>query len=203
MAKGRIRGHAFGEGDYDKSEIIIQKLLAEAGFAGVPTGIVNPQSAGAMAAADIDDLQSPETYLGYAKMENFMSVPVKDKPAVYMPAPLPYGRNQWGLTGTWTIGEESAVLDKAPGGILFRFHARDLHLVLGSAGKPVRFRVTLDGKAAGRAHAWRRHRCGGQWQRHPAAALPADTPERRHRRPYIRDQGSSIPVSKHSPFTFG
>jgi cytochrome c biogenesis protein CcdA/thiol-disulfide isomerase/thioredoxin len=149
--QGRIRGHAFGEGDYDKSEITIQKLLAEAGVRNVPTGIVNPQSGGAQAAADIDDLQSPETYLGYAKAENFISRTVRDKPSVYT-APGPYGRNQWGLTGTWTIGDEQVVLNKAPGKIVFRFHARDLHLVLGATGKPVRFHVTLDGKEAGAMH---------------------------------------------------
>ena len=150
-AQGRIRGHQFGEGDYAHSERIIQQLLTEAGFADFPVGIVNPQEGGAGAAADIGDLQSPETYIGYGKAENFISLAAKDAPHRYT-APGPYGRNQWGLTGTWTIGEESAVLDKAPGGILFRFHARDLHLVLGSAGKPVRFRVTLDDAAPGAAH---------------------------------------------------
>jgi len=150
-AKGRIRGHQFGEGDYANSERTIQKLLAEAGYQNVPGGIVNPQAGGAQAAADLDDMQSPETYLGYAKADNFIALPVKDQPHAYT-APGPYGRNQWGLSGSWTIGEEKAVLDKAPGGIVFRFHARDLHLVLGTSGKPVRFRVTLDGAAPGAAH---------------------------------------------------
>jgi cytochrome c biogenesis protein CcdA/thiol-disulfide isomerase/thioredoxin len=150
-AEGRIRGHQFGEGDYDHSERVIQKLLIEAGFANVPTGIVNPQNGGAEAAADIDDMQSPETYIGYAKTNNFISLTAKDVPHLYT-APGPYGRNQWGLTGTWTIGDEKAVLDKAPGKIVFRFHARDLHLVLGSDDKPVRFRVTLDGAAPDAAH---------------------------------------------------
>jgi hypothetical protein len=126
-------------------------LLTEAGYTNVPTGIVNPQSTGALAAADIDDMQSPETYIGYAKADSFISVAVKDQSHLYT-APGPYGRNQWGLTGTWTIGAEKAVLDKAPGKIVFRFHARDLHLVLGAGDKPVRFRVTLDGKAPGAAH---------------------------------------------------
>ena len=150
-AKGRIRGHQFGEGDYANSERTIQKLLIEAGYSNVPTGIVNPDAGGAQAAADLDDMQSPETYLGYAKADNFIALPVKDQPHAYT-APGPYGRNQWGLSGSWTIGEEKAVLDQAPGKIVFRFHARDLHLVLGTSGKPVRFRVTLDGKTPGAAH---------------------------------------------------
>ncbi len=151
--QGRIRAHHFGEGDYDSSERVIQKLLTEAGFKNVPGGIVNPQSSGAQAAADIDDMQSPETYIGYAKAENFVSVAVKDAPHTYT-APPPYGRHQWGLTGNWTVSDESAALNRAGGSIVFRFHARDLHLVLGPApgGKPVRFRVTLDGKPPTTAH---------------------------------------------------
>ena len=148
---GRIRAHHFGEGDYDQSERVIQKLLIEAGFKNVPTGFVNPQANGAQAAADIDDMQSPETYVGYSKADSFISLPVKDTPHLYA-APGPYGRNQWGLTGIWTIGQEKAVLDRAPGKITFRFHARDLHLVLGAGAKPVRFRVTLDGVSPGAAH---------------------------------------------------
>src|SRR5262249_3609878 len=128
-----------------------QKLLAEAGFNNVPGGTVNPQGGGAQAAADLNDMQSPETYIGYAKAENFISLPVKDQAHLYA-AHGPYGRNQWGLAGTWTIGDERAVLEKAPGRIVFRFHARDLHLVLGTTGKPVRYRVTLDGAAPGAAH---------------------------------------------------
>ena len=152
-AQGRIRGHHFGEGDYDKSEEVIQKLLAEAGNRDIPTGIVNPGAQGAQAAADLDDMQSPETYIGYAKAENFISKTVKDKPSLYK-APPPYGRNQWGLAGTWTIAEDKAVLDRAGGKIVFQFHARDLHLVLGpsSVDKPIRFRVTLDGAAPGASH---------------------------------------------------
>jgi len=150
-AQGRIRGHQFGEGDYDKSEQTIQKLLTEANFQDVPKGIVTPQAGGAEAAADIDDLQSQETYLGYDKAENFISLPAKDMPHLYA-APPPYGRNQWGLVGTWTIEAEHIVLDKSNGKIVFRFHARDLHLVLGPGNKPVRFRVTVDGAAPGGAH---------------------------------------------------
>jgi thiol-disulfide isomerase/thioredoxin len=150
--QGRIRAHQLGEGDYDNSEKVIQKLLIEAGFKDVPTGIANVKSAGAQVAADINDLQSQETYIGYGRAENFASLPIKDAAHSYT-APPPYGRNQWGLMGTWTIGAEKAVLDRAPGRIVFRFHARDLHLVLGPSGsKPIRFRVTLDGLPPKDAH---------------------------------------------------
>jgi len=150
-AQGRIRGHAFGEGDYDKSERVIQQLLAEAGFKNVPGGTVNPEGSGAQAAPDMNDIQSPETYIGYAKAQNFPDQMYQDEAHLYAPQTA-YGRNQWGLTGIWTVGDEKAVLDKAPGKIIFRFHARDLHLVLGPGEKPVRFRVTVDGAAPGAAH---------------------------------------------------
>jgi cytochrome c biogenesis protein CcdA/thiol-disulfide isomerase/thioredoxin len=153
-AQGRIRAHHFGEGDYAQSETILQKLLKEAGNAGVPGGTVDPNAGGALAAADLDDVQSPETYVGYDRGQNFASDHVAtDKPADYkMPAAL--NLNQWGLAGNWTIGKQATVLNKAPGEVSFRFHARDLHFVLGPAdGKtPVRFRVTLDGHAPGAMH---------------------------------------------------
>jgi cytochrome c biogenesis protein CcdA/thiol-disulfide isomerase/thioredoxin len=150
-AQGRIRGHQFGEGDYDNSERTIRKLLTEAGYRNVPGGIVDPQSSGAQAAADMDDLQSPETYIGYSKAQNFIATAVPDMPHAYAAASS-YQRNQWGLMGDWIVGAERATLNTAPGGIVFRFHARDLHLVLGAGEKPVRFRVTLDGKPPGAAH---------------------------------------------------
>lgn len=150
-AQGRIRAHQFGEGDYDGSERTIQKLLAEAGYRDVPGGIVNPKAVGEQAAADLSDMESQETYIGYARAENFVSLPAKDVAHVYL-APPPYGRHQWGLIGTWTVSAENADLDRAPGKIVFRFHARDLHLVLGAGAKPVRFRVTLDGVPPGSAH---------------------------------------------------
>ena len=150
-AQGRIRGHAFGEGDYDKSERIIQQLLTEAGFKNVPGGVANPQAAGAQAPPDMNDIQSPETYIGYAKAQNFRDQTYEDEQHLYVPQAT-YDRNQWGLAGNWTIAEEKAVLDRAPGSIIFRFHARDLHLVLGPGEKPVRFRVSLDGAVPGTAH---------------------------------------------------
>jgi cytochrome c biogenesis protein CcdA/thiol-disulfide isomerase/thioredoxin len=150
-AQGRIRGHAFGEGDYDKSERVIQQLLTEAGFRNVPGGLVDPRARGAQAPPDMNDIQSPETYIGYAKTATFRDQVFEDEPHLYKQQSL-YDRNQWGLSGTWTIGDEKAELDKAPGKIIFRFHSRDLHLVLGSSDKPVRFRVTLDGAPPGAAH---------------------------------------------------
>lgn len=152
--EGRIRGHHFGEGDYDASERIIQTLLKEAGNKNVPSGIVNPDKPGMLAAADADNMESPETYLGYGRGQNFASnTPQPDRPATYT-TPYPLGPNQWGLSGRWTIGEEKSVANQAGGKITFFFHARDLHLVLGpgDSGKPVRFKVTLNGQPPGASH---------------------------------------------------
>lgn len=153
-AMGRIRAHHFGEGEYDKSERIIQTLLKEAGYKNVPGGIVDPDAEGALAAADENNMQSPETYLGYGRGTGFASnTPQPDKIATYT-TPYPLGPNQWGLTGRWTIGEEKSVSAAAGTRITFYFHARDLHLVLGpgAGNKPVRFKVTLDGQPPGAAH---------------------------------------------------
>jgi cytochrome c biogenesis protein CcdA/thiol-disulfide isomerase/thioredoxin len=149
-AQGRIRHHHFGEGDYGESEKIIQQLLAEAGSAAVPSGIVTVHASGAEAAADMADVKSPETYVGYERAENFASPggDVRDASHVYA-LPEKLGLNHWGLAGDWTIEGERAVLNAAPGSIAYDFHARDLHLVLGPAadGKPIRFRVSIDGHA--------------------------------------------------------
>jgi cytochrome c biogenesis protein CcdA/thiol-disulfide isomerase/thioredoxin len=155
-AQGRIRHHHFGEGEYDESERIIQQLLAEAGHgAAMPGDLVQVDAKGAEAASDGADVKSPETYIGYERAENFASAggAVNDKAHVYA-APAELEPNQWALSGDWTVGGHSAVLDKAQGRIAYRFHARDLHLVLGPAadGKPVRIRVTLDGKPPGEDH---------------------------------------------------
>jgi cytochrome c biogenesis protein CcdA/thiol-disulfide isomerase/thioredoxin len=154
-AQGRIRHHHFGEGEYAQSERVIQNLLHEAGFKDVPDGIVDPQGQGVEAAATPDDTgRSPETYVGYGRGENFASGrPQMDQPADYW-TPSPLQPNQWGFTGRWTIGEEKSALESAGGKITFRFHARDLHLVLGPGndGKPARFTVTLDGRAPGASH---------------------------------------------------
>jgi hypothetical protein len=152
-AQGAIRAHHFGEGEYDESERIIQQLLAEraAGSAAGPAAasLVRVAGAGVQAPAELDDAQSPETYIGYDRQDHFASPQhaVHDRSAHYT-APVRPSLNQWGLAGAWAIGDDQAVLSSAPGRIVFRFHGRDLHLVLGppTSGKPVRFRVTLDGE---------------------------------------------------------
>ncbi len=153
-AEGRIRHHHFGEGEYDESERVIQQLLAEAGQTGLPGSIVTIDAKGAEAAADMADVQSPETYVGYERAAHFISPggAVQDAPHVYAAATPRL--NEWALAGDWTIGGEHAVLNDGGGRILYRFHARDLHLVLGPTpdGKPVRYRVTIDGKAPGDSH---------------------------------------------------
>jgi thiol-disulfide isomerase/thioredoxin len=146
-ARGRIRYHHFGEGDYEGSERVIRQLLAEAGHA--PAGKMTKVAAsGAQAAAALNEIQSPETYVGYARADRFVSPGglLRDKPKAYASAPM--SLNDWTLEGNWIDGRQSARSQTAGAKIKYRFHARDLHLVLGSAsGKPVRFRVTLDGKA--------------------------------------------------------
>jgi cytochrome c biogenesis protein CcdA/thiol-disulfide isomerase/thioredoxin len=153
-AQGRIRHHHFGEGEYDDSERIIQTLLKEAGYRDVPGGIVNPQAGGTLAAADNGDMRSPETYVGYARTQNFAPGAIAwDEPRAYA-TPATLSLNQWGLSGNWTVGKQMALLNQAGGKVFFRFHARDLHFVLGSASgnKPARFRVTIDGEAPGASH---------------------------------------------------
>jgi cytochrome c biogenesis protein CcdA/thiol-disulfide isomerase/thioredoxin len=154
-AQGRIRHHHFGEGDYEESEQVIRMLLAEAGKGDVAGGFEKVAGSGVEAAADLGSVQSPETYVGYERAENFISPGgvVRDAPHDYS-TPSSLQRNQWALAGDWTVGTEKAVLDGATGRIVFLFHARDLHLVLGPApdGKPVRFRVLIDGAPPGADH---------------------------------------------------
>jgi cytochrome c biogenesis protein CcdA/thiol-disulfide isomerase/thioredoxin len=152
---GRIRFHHFGEGAYDESEQWIRTLLAEANHA-PPPGTATPIAAsGAEAAPDSDDVQSPETYIGYARAQNFASPGGfnQDDPKVYR-NPAELDLNQWALAGKWKDQDQVATSLDAGASISFRFHARDLHLVLGPGadGKPVRFRVTLDGQAPGADH---------------------------------------------------
>ncbi|OAF01384.1 cytochrome C biogenesis protein [Bradyrhizobium centrolobii] len=154
-ANGKVRHHHFGEGEYAESERVIQALLAEAGNKNVPSDIVAVKASGAEAASDNADVKSPETYVGYERSENFVSPGgvVKDESHVYAAAGEPQ-LNDWSLTGNWTVGPERAQLNEPDGSIVYRFHARDLHLVLGPAteGAGVRFRITIDGKAPGAAH---------------------------------------------------
>lgn len=150
-AKGRIRYHHYGEGEYEKSERVIQELLGANGAKGVDMSLSRVIAEGAEAPPS-DDVRSPETYVGYARAENFASPgrQARDSAKVYnLPARL--ALNQWGLGGAWNIRAESAVLEEGRGTIAFRFHSRDLHMVLapGKNAKPVRFRVKLDGAAPG------------------------------------------------------
>jgi len=153
--KGRIRYHHFGEGEYDKSERVIRELLKENGAQLTSSEAVAVSGAGAEAAPDAADRRSSETYVGYHRAEHFASTQAiaKDTTRTYAPQPR-LSLNQWALGGSWKVGAESAALETAPGKIVFRFHARDLHLVLGTTedGKPVRFTVKLDGAAPGEDH---------------------------------------------------
>jgi thiol-disulfide isomerase/thioredoxin len=151
-AQGRLRHQHFGEGKYEESERFIQKLLAEAGATGVSQQLVSVEGVGSEAAADWVSLRSPETYLGYEKTERFAGVPARDSSHSY--ARTTRGLNQWGLSGDWTVQKDAAVLNKASGRIAYRFHARDVHLVMGPAapGTSVRFRVLIDGQPPGAAH---------------------------------------------------
>jgi len=154
-AQGRIRHHHFGEGEYGQSEMIIQQLLAEAGSGGAGTELVSVDGQGIEAPADWDSLRSPENYTGYDRTANFASPggPVPGMAHVYT-APAELRLNHWALSGDWTLQEQAATLNQAGGQIACRFHARDLHLVMGpvASGTPVRFRVFLDGKPPGSAH---------------------------------------------------
>jgi thiol-disulfide isomerase/thioredoxin len=154
-AKGNIRHHRFGEGDYEQSERVIQQLLAEAGSRGIGPGLVSVDAQGAEAAADWGSLKSPENYVGYERGENFESPggAARDQRHVYG-APAKLKLNHWALSGDWTVGKQATRLNQANGRITFRFHARDLHLVMGPAarGTSVRFRVLIDGQPPGAAH---------------------------------------------------
>ena len=154
-AQGRLRHHHFGEGSYQQSEMIIQQLLTEAGATAISREPVSVDGAGAEAAADWGNLRSPENYVGYERTEGFASSggAVLDKSHVYVAtAQLPL--NHWALSGDWTMKKGAAVLNKADGRIAYRFHARDLHIVMGPAtpGTSVRFRVLIDGEPPGAAH---------------------------------------------------
>jgi len=154
-ADGRIRDHRLGEGDYDKSEQLIKRLLSEAAGGPVPGGIVDAMGTGPEAAPDWRDLRTNETYVGYEKAEGFASPGGlrPDAPTVYRTASVSRP-GAWSLGGAWTVGSEFATLNAASGSIAFRFHARDLHMVLapGAQTSPVRFRVKLDGAPPGSEH---------------------------------------------------
>jgi thiol-disulfide isomerase/thioredoxin len=140
-AEGRIRYHHFGEGRYEQTEKMIQRLLAEAGNRNVPEAFIPVSGHGVEADADWSNLGSPETYLGSERTENFSSSTEKLR------------LNHWTRSGDWTVGRQSIVLQKPNGRIAYRFHARDLHLVMGARhGERVRMRVLIDGRPPGAAH---------------------------------------------------
>ena len=154
-AQGHIRHRQFGEGDYDRAEKVMQHLLTEAGSARVSRELVQAEARGAEVAADWENLRSPETYLGRDRTQGFTSAggAILGTSRLYTaPARLP--RNRWALAGAWTVQTDAVVLEKANGRLVYRFHARDLHLVMGpvARGSTVRFRVFLDGQPAGAAH---------------------------------------------------
>ena len=154
-AQGRVRHHQFGEGSYEQSEMILQELLAEAGRGEIDREPVSVDAGGVEAAADWGSLKSPENYVGYERTEGFASPggAVLDQPRMYeLPAGLRL--NEWAMSGDWTVTNRAAVLNKANGRIAYRFHARDLHLVMGPAapGTSLRFRVLIDGRPPSAAH---------------------------------------------------
>lgn len=156
-AAGRLRAHVDGEGNYDPSERLIQELLSHANRAPQATDTVTVSGDGVEAAPDFPNVGSPETYVGYAHGQNFASPGGvrADKSSLYQAAAA-LSRNQWDLAGLWTVGGEFATLDQVPGTISYRFHARDLHLVLAppASGQAVRFRVTLDGAPPAGSHGY-------------------------------------------------
>jgi thiol-disulfide isomerase/thioredoxin len=154
-AQGQIRHHRFGEGDYEMSEMVVQQLLTEAGSAGADQELTSVDARGVEAAADWASLRSPENYLGYERTDNFVSPngSILDTSYAYA-APTRLGLNHWALSGDWTVHRQAIVLNQAGGRILYRFHARDLHLVMAptTPGGLIRFRVHLDGEPPGAAH---------------------------------------------------
>jgi thiol-disulfide isomerase/thioredoxin len=149
-AEGRIRHHHFGEGEYAQTEMVIQRLLLGAGAQDLDLDLVAVEPRGLEVAADWQALRSPETYLGYVQSRGFASEDSAgfDQARVYTAA-SPLSLNSWDLSGSWTVARHAAVLNESGGRIAFRFHARDLNLVMGptAVGTSIPFRVSLDGQA--------------------------------------------------------
>jgi hypothetical protein len=156
-AEGRIRHHQFGEGGYDHAEVIIRRLLANAGAdeIGDDFALVDPLPCGPEAQADWESLETVETYLGYRHAQNFASLGgmASEVPRMYE-RPVILRPNHWALSGNWTIKGDAAALNEPNGHIAFRFHARDVHLVMGPYDRehPIGFRVSVDGKLPELAH---------------------------------------------------
>ena len=154
-AQGRIRHEHFGEGEYDQSEQAIRALLAERNGHAVAGALADVKAGGVEAQPDLADARSPETYLGYAKAERFSATTgmVHDQSATYQ-APPELGLNKWAISGDWRVGSEAAAVAKPGARVLYRFHARDLHMVLGppADGRAVPFRILTDGQPPGADH---------------------------------------------------
>jgi thiol-disulfide isomerase/thioredoxin len=153
--EGRIRHHQFGEGGYEECERVVQQLLRDAGQDGIDDEVVSVVPEGLEAQADWSNLQSPETYLGYQQAQNFATPDEAEFDDAHPYAvPERLGLNQWALSGDWTLQSGASVLNGTEGRIAFRFHARDVHLVLGppEQGVSVPFQVLVDGKPPGDAH---------------------------------------------------
>jgi thiol-disulfide isomerase/thioredoxin len=154
-AQGHVRHHSFGEGAYEQSEMVIQALLREAGATGVSHEAVTVDARAHELAPDWANLESPENYVGFERTENFASPggALRNKPRMYQP-PARLSLNEWALSGDWTIRKDAVALNKSGGRVTYRFHARDLHLVMGPAarGSSVKFRVLIDGQPPGAAH---------------------------------------------------
>jgi thiol-disulfide isomerase/thioredoxin len=154
-AEGRIRHHRFGEGDYERSEMVIRQLLADAGAEDTRPGLATIDPSGDEVQADWEDLGSPESYLGYEQANGFDpgGSAAPDKPHDYT-APVKLRLNRWGLAGNWTLRSDASRLNAPDGRIAYQFHARDVNLVMGPGrkGETVRFRVLLDGQRAGSSH---------------------------------------------------
>ena len=148
-AQGRQRYHHYGEGNYGRSEMVIRQLLAEAGRAPKSARMAQGLTRGAEIPAAVGSIRSPETYVGYWRSERFVSPGGQARDAAKTYAAAPLKLNDWSLEGNWTIKRQSGVLNGRSGAIAYRFHSRDLHLVL-AAPKPIRFRITIDGKPPGR-----------------------------------------------------
>jgi hypothetical protein len=155
-AEGRIRHHRYGEGDYERSEMVIRQLLAEAGVEDLPPGLATISPNGDEVQADWEDLGSPESYIGYEQATGFNAGgggAARNRPHNFSaPAQLPL--NHWGLSGNWTVRSDAAALGSSAGRVAYQFHARDVNLVMGPAekGTSIRFQVLLDGESAGAAH---------------------------------------------------
>ena len=155
-SQGRIRHHRYGEGDYERSEMVIRQLLADAGVEDMRPGLASVEPNADEVQADWEDLGSPESYLGHEQATAFdagAGGAAWDKPHTYA-APAHLRLNHWGLTGDWTVRSDASALNSPKGCVAYQFHARDVNVVMGPArkGATVRFRLLLDGDSAGAAH---------------------------------------------------